>query len=81
MLNTASNTKRKERSGTDGRHLAELRERTAVVKSDIRELANAAGEAALSTMDPLEAYVRDKPLKSILIAAGIGAAVGFLFRR
>ena len=81
MLDTETNTKRSQRSNSDPHHLAELRERTAVVKSDIRELANTAGEAALSTVDPLESYVREKPLKSMLIAAGIGAVVGFLFSR
>lgn len=74
-------TRRNGRGHGDRSHLAELREQTAVVGSDIRDLASTAGQAALSHIDPIEAYVRDKPLKAMLIAAGVGAALGFLFSR
>jgi ElaB/YqjD/DUF883 family membrane-anchored ribosome-binding protein len=74
-------SKRNGRSQADRTAVARLREQTATVKEDIRELASTAGQAALSQVDPLEEFVRSKPLKSMLIAAGVGAALGFLFSR
>jgi ElaB/YqjD/DUF883 family membrane-anchored ribosome-binding protein len=47
----------------------------------MRDLAAAAGDMALDRLDPLEEYIQAKPIKSLLLAAGIGALVGMLFRR
>ena len=38
-------------------------------------------ERAARWQDDLESTIRDKPLTSILIAAGIGVVLGFLWRR
>jgi ElaB/YqjD/DUF883 family membrane-anchored ribosome-binding protein len=64
----------------DGR-LADLRDQAAVVGGDVRELAATAGDVALAQVEPIEDFVRDKPLKSVLIAAGIGALFGLIFLR
>ena len=59
----------------------ELRAQAAVVREDVRELAEVAGEAAMEKLDPIQEYVREKPMKSLLIAAGVGAVFGCLFLR
>jgi ElaB/YqjD/DUF883 family membrane-anchored ribosome-binding protein len=38
-------------------------------------------ERAREWEQSLESYVQDQPLKSLLIAAGIGTLIGFLYRR
>jgi ElaB/YqjD/DUF883 family membrane-anchored ribosome-binding protein len=38
-------------------------------------------ERAVEWRDQLEDYVREQPVKSLLIAAGIGALFGILWRR
>lgn len=38
-------------------------------------------ERAVRWQDDLESTIREKPLTSILIAAGVGMVVGFLWRR
>lgn len=59
----------------------DLREQAGVVRDDMRDLARAAGDAAVQQLDPIQEYVRDKPLKSMLIAAGVGAVFGMVFLR
>lgn len=61
--------------------MADLRQQAAVVGGDVRELAATAGQVAISQVDPIEDFVRAKPLKSVLIAAGVGAIVGLIFFR
>jgi len=62
-------------------NFAALKKRAAVVQKDVRELAATAGESALDIVGPIEEYVQRKPVKSVLIAAGIGAVLGLLFLR
>ena len=40
-----------------------------------------AGNCAMEWEQNLESYVQDQPIKSLLIAAGVGALLGFLWRR
>ncbi len=61
--------------------IPELRERMSDVKEDVRALASSAGHAALEQLDPVEDYVRRYPLRSLLIAGGVGLVLGFIFRR
>ena len=72
---------------------AELfRQQASTVKDDLRELGRRGldaaqeklGEAkqkAQSVEGQIEDYVRQKPLKSVLIAAGAGLVLGLLLRR
>ncbi|HKQ50524.1 MAG TPA: hypothetical protein VJZ71_20805 [Phycisphaerae bacterium] len=72
---------RRSTSGNHRQGAAELRSQVNAVRRDLRDLASAAGDMALDQLDPLEKYVLAKPMKALLLAAGIGACVGFLFRR
>jgi ElaB/YqjD/DUF883 family membrane-anchored ribosome-binding protein len=72
---------RRSVSGNHRNGTAELRSQANAVRRDLRDLASAAGDVALEQLDPLEKYVLAKPMKAMLIAAGIGACLGFLFRR
>lgn len=72
---------RRSMSGNHRHGTAELRSQVNAVRRDLRDLASAAGDRVLDQLDPLEKYVLAKPMKSLLLAAGIGAIVGFLFRR
>jgi ElaB/YqjD/DUF883 family membrane-anchored ribosome-binding protein len=38
-------------------------------------------QKAMEYQENLESYVREQPVKAVLIAAGIGLLVGFLWRR
>lgn len=68
-------------SGNHRQGTAELRSQVNAVRRDLRDLASAAGDLALERLDPVEKYVLAKPMKALLMAAGIGAVLGFLFRR
>ena len=73
-----------------------LRERATTVKDDIRELGRVAKDAAKDTAgqyidqtkqkygeieDQVVNYIREQPVKSVLIAAGTGLLLGLLFTR
>jgi ElaB/YqjD/DUF883 family membrane-anchored ribosome-binding protein len=73
--------KRNRRRIDHNGNMAALRQQTAVLGRDLRHLAEAAGETVIGRMDPLEAYIRERPIKSLLMAAGAGALLGFLFLR
>ncbi len=45
------------------------------------ELSEAARERAAGVQNQLEQRITQNPLKSILIAAGVGVVLGFLWRR
>ncbi len=61
--------------------IPELRDRMADVREDVRALASSAGQAALEQLDPVEDYVRRFPLRSLLIAGGVGIVLGIIMRR
>jgi len=44
----------------------------------VRALAARAEEVARDGLDPIERYVHEKPVKSLLIAAGITVGIGAL---
>lgn len=70
------------RSMHTGRHdMEELRSHAEAVGRDVQELASAAGDMARHQLDPLADYVRTKPMKSLLIAAGVGAVLGVILGR
>jgi ElaB/YqjD/DUF883 family membrane-anchored ribosome-binding protein len=73
-----------------------LREQAHAVKDDLRELGKIAKETAKETAghyvdgskhkyeeieDHVVTYIREKPMKSVLIAAGAGLLLGYLFSR
>lgn len=62
-------------------HMHEMREQVSTVGYGLSGLATAAGAAATEQIEPLEDYVRQKPLKALLIAAGVGALLGLFFHR
>jgi ElaB/YqjD/DUF883 family membrane-anchored ribosome-binding protein len=77
-----SNAKSKRMAGKGAHNgVAELRTQAETIGRDVRELATTAGQLALGQMDPIERYVRERPVKSLLIAAGAGALLGLLFSR
>ncbi len=63
----------------------DVRDAANAVREDLNDLARQAGgyvrEMTDQTEETLFTYVREKPLQSLGIAAGIGFALGFLFRR
>lgn len=59
----------------------ELRSHAEAVGRDVQELASAAGDMARHQLDPLADYIRTKPMKSLLIAAGVGAVLGMILGR
>jgi ElaB/YqjD/DUF883 family membrane-anchored ribosome-binding protein len=58
-----------------------LRDRAAVIRDDMVELASSAGDIARQQMDPVLKYIRDNPYRSVLISAGVGLILGTLMRR
>ncbi len=61
--------------------IPELRDRMSDVREDVRALASTAGQAAMEQLDPVEDYVRRYPLRSVLIASGVGLVLGIILRR
>lgn len=64
-----------------GRVSDELRGGFSNVKEDVRDLAMTAGRAAREQLDPVEEYVREYPVRSLLMAVGAGMILGMIFRR
>ena len=74
----------------------QFRETAAMAREDLREMGTLAKEAAREKAqeiytrgrektkqweEGLESFVREQPVKSLLIAAGVGIALGILMRR
>ncbi len=78
---TSRNKSHHRSGGGNHKHLHELRGHVDAMRHDLREMASSAGDLAIEQLGPMEEYVRAKPVKSLVIAAGLGAIVGFLFRR
>lgn len=78
---TTKSHRKNVRSSVNG-HMDELKSQAISIGDAVRSMAATAGEAAGDSLTPIEKYVQDKPIKSILIAAGAGALLGmFMFRR
>jgi ElaB/YqjD/DUF883 family membrane-anchored ribosome-binding protein len=78
----SSSLKSNRRNARNHNHMEEIRSQAVSIGDSVRAMAVTAGEAAGETLGPIENYVREKPIKSMLIAAGAGALVGmFLLRR
>lgn len=58
-----------------------LRDRAAVIRDDVAELASSASDIARQQMDPVLKYIRENPFRSVLISAGVGLVLGTLMRR
>lgn len=75
---TSSGAKRESGYSED---MPTLAEQVEVLKKDVAKLASAAGVAARHQIDPIEQYVEREPLKAVMIAAGLGCVLGWLFSR
>jgi len=73
--------RRTRHSGGNRHGTEELRSHVAAVGRDVQELASAAGDVARQQIDPLTRYVQAQPIKSLLMAAGVGALLAMLSRR
>jgi len=79
-------------TATDRHAVEELREKAAQVKRDLQELSSVAKEAAQEKWGDLkegavelegkvENRIREHPIQSVLIAAGVGLLIGVLITR
>lgn len=59
----------------------DLYDQAHVVKEDIGQLATTAGDVAVAELEPIKAYIAKYPVKSMLIAAGVGALLGMYWKR
>jgi len=68
---------------TEGAALAraEITRRMADARVKLVQLKEAAGERAVSARGATEEYVRREPMKSVLIAAAVGAVIALLVAR
>lgn len=62
-------------------YAAGLRDGVHKITEGVREITATAGTAAKAQVDPIGDYVREYPIQSMLIAAGVGAVLGLLFLR
>ncbi len=67
--------------GRPGSAMRTLRRQAQTITHDARGLAVSAGAVAREQLDPMKDYVVDKPLQSLLIAAGVGLIFGLIFFR
>jgi ElaB/YqjD/DUF883 family membrane-anchored ribosome-binding protein len=58
-----------------------LRDRAAIIKDDVAELASSATDIARQQMDPVLQYIRENPFRAVLISAGVGLVLGTMMRR
>jgi ElaB/YqjD/DUF883 family membrane-anchored ribosome-binding protein len=81
-----------EATGSDATPKEKLRSQTETVRDDLRELGKITKDVATEQIevarkevkqmeDHLLAYVREKPVKSLLIAGGVGLVLGVLLAR
>ena len=90
-MQASASTKRSDQSS-----MAEFREKASQVGQDIRDLGDAAKEVAAEKFDHwykdgrekavqlekgFENRIREHPLQSVIIAAGVGFAAGYLLSR
>ena len=73
--NAAPNRARSERSASD-----RLGRKAREVTKDLQEMGEIAKDAVQEKFG-FEQYIRERPLKSILIAAGVGMLLGRFWRR
>lgn len=59
----------------------DLRDHAALIGRDMREMASMATERMREQLNPIQDYVQEKPLQSLMIAAGVGALLGLIFLR
>ena len=59
----------------------DLRQQAGKLNEDVREIAATGGKLATDQLDSLEKYIKGQPMKSLLIAASVGALFGFFFLR
>jgi len=82
----------KVETGSEATARQKLRSQTDTVREDLKELGKITKDAAHEQIevarkevkemeDHLLAYVREKPVKSILIAGGVGLVLGVLLAR
>lgn len=82
MSTTMRHAKRNSRAHQNNQnHLSEMREHVSEVGEAMRGMVAAAGSTVTDQLDPLQEYIKAKPLKSLLIAAGAGAVLSFIFLR
>ena len=80
MRNTAAQVQQNLRDmGSQVRDAAE--EKFNNLRDQAAEYYDQGRERAQEWEQNLESYVQDQPIKSLLIAAGVGALLGFLWRR
>jgi len=81
-----------ESAGSEATPKERLRSQTETVREDLRELGKITKEVATEQLevarkevkhveDQLLTYVREKPVKSLLIAGGVGLVLGVLLAR
>jgi ElaB/YqjD/DUF883 family membrane-anchored ribosome-binding protein len=81
-MSTSIKNNRRQIAHSGNHAMKELRQQASDIGDSIRSMAVTAGTAAGSSLDPIESYVREKPLKSLAMAMGVGAVLGiFLLRR
>ena len=78
---TATRHRRSNRVRLTNNHIHELRQRAADVGDSFKAMAATAGTAAGDSLGPVEDYVRQKPIKSLLLALAAGAVLGAIFLR
>jgi ElaB/YqjD/DUF883 family membrane-anchored ribosome-binding protein len=58
-----------------------IRDEFGTLAQDARTIAVDAGKAARRSVEPLESYIRENPLRCACIAAGIGMLVGMFWKK
>jgi len=80
---TANPTQNQSRGHDSQSHsrMDDLRQQAGRLGEDVREIAATGGKVATDQLESVEKYIKNQPMKSLLIAAGIGALFGFFFLR
>lgn len=78
---TKSSSRKRSAPASSNNGATALSEQVEILKDDVAKLASAAGVTAKHQFDPVADYITKEPLKAVLVAAGVGCVLGFLFSR
>lgn len=78
---TTTHSRRSHRRSSSNDRMNEFRRQAGHIGNSVRAMAETAGEAAGDRLGPVEDYVREKPVKALLLALAAGAVLGAIFLR
>lgn len=81
MSTTTHSRRSHRRAAANNNRMNEFRRQAGHIGDSVKAMAETAGDLAGDQLGPVEEYVRQKPVKSLLMALAAGAVLGAIFLR